>query len=322
MKWGWKPTLLLLCSPGQLCWLCIFLPLLLVVLKFSGYERGRWNLGEVEEDPGRRTFPPSNELRLVMHKKDCGPSLHCWNNVITPSSDVHTSVPLATIQLTMGNTSSSPRVDREGRATALPPPPASPPSTDTSAEACPVDHKTREIWLAQAKKNGQQIPPHPISSTKGTASPTASRNTLNPENANLHPEGESCDSSQMEQTSPLKPNSSNSPSALQTLLRATTKGPAPLATEREISTIPRAVPPEVEQAKEDARPANNEVESGRDKSGKWIYPSEQMFFDAMRRKNHDPQAADMRSIVPIHNAVNERAWGEILQWEKGKGSEA
>lgn len=36
----------------------------------------------------------------------------------------------------------------------------------------------------------------------------------------------------------------------------------------------------------------------------------------MKRKNHDPHAADMATIVPIHNAVNERAWHEILEWEK------
>lgn len=36
-----------------------------------------------------------------------------------------------------------------------------------------------------------------------------------------------------------------------------------------------------------------------------------MFFEAMKRKGHDPQAADMRTVVPIHNAVNERAWAEI-----------
>lgn len=29
----------------------------------------------------------------------------------------------------------------------------------------------------------------------------------------------------------------------------------------------------------------------------------------------------MHSIVPIHNAVNERAWAEILRWEKGKGGD-
>jgi cytochrome c heme-lyase len=69
-------------------------------------------------------------------------------------------------------------------------------------------------------------------------------------------------------------------------------------------------------------PANNEVESGKDaKSGNWIYPSEQMFFDAMRRKNYTPQAVDMHSIVPIHNAVNERAWQEILAWERGQGGD-
>jgi cytochrome c heme-lyase len=48
----------------------------------------------------------------------------------------------------------------------------------------------------------------------------------------------------------------------------------------------------------------------------WIYPSEQMFFDAMRRKNWNPNEVDMKTVVPIHNAVNERAWTEILQWEQ------
>jgi cytochrome c heme-lyase len=48
----------------------------------------------------------------------------------------------------------------------------------------------------------------------------------------------------------------------------------------------------------------------------WIYPSEQMFFDAMRRKNWDPKEVDMKTVVPIHNAVNERAWSQILEWER------
>lgn len=47
-----------------------------------------------------------------------------------------------------------------------------------------------------------------------------------------------------------------------------------------------------------------------------------MFFDAMARKNFSPRAADMRSIVPIHNAVNERAWAEIKSWERGQGAES
>lgn len=41
-----------------------------------------------------------------------------------------------------------------------------------------------------------------------------------------------------------------------------------------------------------------------------------MFFEAMRRKNHTPHAPDMAAVVPIHNAVNERAWAEIKSWER------
>ena len=74
--------------------------------------------------------------------------------------------------------------------------------------------------------------------------------------------------------------------------------PPPLSQDRETSSIPKAT------------------------DGKWVYPSEAQFFAAMARKNHNPQAADMKTIVPIHNAVNERAWDEILKWESGRGGEA
>lgn len=71
-----------------------------------------------------------------------------------------------------------------------------------------------------------------------------------------------------------------------------------LSTEREVSSIPKP------------------------NDSNWVYPSEAQFFSAMARKNHNPQAADMKTIIPIHNAVNERAWSEILKWERGKGGEA
>lgn len=67
-----------------------------------------------------------------------------------------------------------------------------------------------------------------------------------------------------------------------------------LGKHREISTIPRA---------------NSEEKL-------WVYPSEQMFFNAMRRKNWTPREEDMPVVVPIHNAVNEEAWVRILEWEK------
>lgn len=53
----------------------------------------------------------------------------------------------------------------------------------------------------------------------------------------------------------------------------------------------------------------------------WVYPSQAQFFAAMERKQHQPQASDMQVLVPIHNAVNERAWSQVMNWEKGEGGE-
>lgn len=51
----------------------------------------------------------------------------------------------------------------------------------------------------------------------------------------------------------------------------------------------------------------------------WVYPSEQMFYNAMKRKGWTPTEEDMPAVVAIHNAVNERAWAEILNWEAHQG---
>jgi len=53
---------------------------------------------------------------------------------------------------------------------------------------------------------------------------------------------------------------------------------------------------------------------------KWVYPSEQMFFNAMLRKGwkfseEQLKPEDMQHIITIHNKNNEDAWNEILKWE-------
>nr|XP_039258301.1 cytochrome c-type heme lyase-like [Styela clava] len=75
--------------------------------------------------------------------------------------------------------------------------------------------------------------------------------------------------------------------------------PFPLSTDRIVSSIPKG------EAKEGER---------------WVYPSEQMFWNAMLRKgwrwkDDDPQEGDMTNIISIHNANNEQAWMEVLKWE-------
>ena len=73
---------------------------------------------------------------------------------------------------------------------------------------------------------------------------------------------------------------------------------APLSNQRVVSSIPRL----------------------QDDAGHWVYPSQAQFFKALQRKEHDPSAGDMSTVVPIHNAVNERAWRDILSWEREVGA--
>lgn len=106
----------------------------------------------------------------------------------------------------------------------------------------------------------------------------------------------------------------------------------PLSHEREVSSIPRASPFPGANTTTTTIPANSQSETGADKAtGNWVYPSEHQFFHAVLRKQHpssdapssaispltspESLASSISHIIPIHNAVNERAWTLIKAWE-------
>lgn len=171
--------------------------------------------------------------------------------------------------------------------------------TETAPEVCPVDPATRAAWL---KTNGGGRP---------EAFPGVTKE------ASEAGKGNSCDSSMIDQTPPLSRTGGFFSRFTAPIAQPPPEKTNSLGLDREISTIPRASPVGAEGAK----PANSEQESGVSKSGNWIYPSEKMFFDAMKRKGYSSDEKDMKTIVPIHNAVNERAWKEIKEWERPWGSE-
>lgn len=75
--------------------------------------------------------------------------------------------------------------------------------------------------------------------------------------------------------------------------------PFPLPINRQVSSIPKA---------------------GADGEPFWVYPSQQMFWNAMLRKgwrwqSEDISQKDMEHIIRIHNVNNEMAWQEVLKWE-------
>ncbi|CRK16352.1 hypothetical protein BN1723_004340 [Verticillium longisporum] len=192
------------------------------------------------------------------------------------------------------------------------------PNQTNSADACPVDHKSREAWLQQARAAGSDAaPPHPPTSL--------------PPNHPVPPSQPAAPSASWASTlrSYIPFSGSGSSPSSSAAQSQTPQPPAPsttaLTTDRVVSTIPRtanpghaACPAPADQQQQQQRPANNEADTGADpKTGNWVYPSEKMFFDAMKRKGHDQvQGADMKTVVPIHNAVNERAWKEIKEWER------
>jgi len=171
-------------------------------------------------------------------------------------------------------------------------------------DACPVDHKAREAWLAQARAAEAS---KAQSQSQSQSAPSAC-----PVDHTAKPQSKSWTQS-ISSLFWSSPSGTDKPSQ-----PAAASSHPGLDTDRVISTIPRtsgnsdACPVDHGAS---ANPANHEVESGPDASGNWVYPSEKMFFDAMKRKGYDARVADMKTVVPIHNAVNERAWQQIKTWE-------
>lgn len=55
-----------------------------------------------------------------------------------------------------------------------------------------------------------------------------------------------------------------------------------------------------------------------DGTSRWVYPSPQMFYNALRRKGKatGDEEEHMDAVVAIHNNMNERTWNAVLEWEK------
>ncbi|CAN8104528.1 unnamed protein product [Discula destructiva] len=182
--------------------------------------------------------------------------------------------------------------------------------TAGTADVCPVDHASREAWLKQAKAASAAAAQQPQDSAHASPASTATQ-PHQPATSSSWTSGWRI---------PFFSNSSPASSSSSQQEAAAHQSSLPskplnnLGQDREVSTIPRSTAPGATDA---ACPVNSETETGADAStGNWVYPSEKMFFDAMKRKGHDTRAADMKTVVPIHNAVNERAWVEIKAWER------
>ncbi|POS83312.1 hypothetical protein EPUL_003861 [Erysiphe pulchra] len=207
---------------------------------------------------------------------------------------------------------------------------------ETSSESCPVDSATRTAWLesrtstetstslplVDALRNTQSSPQEKRNDSLTTAQ---SDKVTTQRTTNLKSLWESLTAwppPPGERSAKCEENNHNHNHDINDNQGWRRGKPSPtisLRVDREISTIPRTQSQLLDgngEVENKRLAANCENESGVSPEGNWIYPSEKMFFDAMRRKGFNSEVRDMKTIVPIHNAVNEQAWKEIKQWEK------
>lgn len=78
-----------------------------------------------------------------------------------------------------------------------------------------------------------------------------------------------------------------------------------LSTSRPVSTIPKTA-----EFTPEHQPKDENL---------WVYPSEQQYYNAMKRKGYNVHETEVPAILAIHNSVNEKGWLQIMEWESLRG---
>ncbi|GAA6004094.1 hypothetical protein JCM10207_002423 [Rhodosporidiobolus poonsookiae] len=171
--------------------------------------------------------------------------------------------------------------------------------------ACPVDHDTRQTWLAQnpAASSSSAPTPHSFPAQQSAHDPHAQHLSTEREVSSiprwLPPAANSSSSS-----APHPVSSDVPPSACpmhESNVASSSSSSPPAAPALDASHLP-------------SHPA--EAAAASPSTDKWVYPSPASFYTALQRKDRNPQARDMGVVVPIHNAVNERVWVQVMEWER------
>jgi cytochrome c heme-lyase len=180
---------------------------------------------------------------------------------------------------------------------------------------CPVDHSAREQW---AKSSSALVAPHPI--PQGKANDEEAKcpvdHSARAKWAELS-KSEETETSNEAAECPVSPDSR----VHWAQMRSKVDGSQiPTDIEHSSDYLPDTPIYETNVSLPEEREISSIPRTGSDQN--WIYPSQKQFFEAMKRKNWNPEAEVMKAVVPIHNAVNERAWYQILKWEEGRGGDS
>lgn len=93
----------------------------------------------------------------------------------------------------------------------------------------------------------------------------------------------------------------------------------PIDPTNNMPTVANQLPSPLQNKQLSTNRVQSTIPKGNDDSDStWTYPSPQMFYNSLARKNKlgDTTEDDIESVVALHNNMNEKTWNKVMQWEK------
>uniref|UniRef100_A0A7S3QEP1 Holocytochrome c-type synthase n=1 Tax=Chaetoceros debilis TaxID=122233 RepID=A0A7S3QEP1_9STRA len=91
----------------------------------------------------------------------------------------------------------------------------------------------------------------------------------------------------------------------------------PIDPKNNMPAVANQLPNPHQSEKLDTIRVKSKIPKGGSDEDTWTYPSPQMFYNSLARKNKlgDTEESDIESVVAIHNNMNEKTWSKVVEWE-------
>lgn len=91
----------------------------------------------------------------------------------------------------------------------------------------------------------------------------------------------------------------------------------PIDPNNHMPAVANQLPHPYQKEKLSTQRVKSSIPKGGSDNDNWTYPSPQMFYNSLARKNKlgDTTEREIESVVALHNNMNEKTWQKVLQWE-------
>ena len=153
------------------------------------------------------------------------------------------------------------------------------------------------------KKKEIVAAPAPTTAAEGGGCPVKHNNNKSNDNTQSNSGREGC---------PVKHNNNNNKSTEFNVYSQ------PIDPNNNMPSVANQLPSPFQTEKLPTTRVQSTIPKGGDSTTTWTYPSPQMFYNSLARKNKlgDTTESDIVSVVAMHNNMNEKTWAKVMQWEE------